>query len=258
MNVFVCLLLRMECCLFTLQAPTYHTIEGATTAHAGSVTVTHRTKPCTTSQPDNTYNVLLANDAEDATEQYQDLTDGKCTCNDGNYRMLDADSEPTSYSVHHYHVVDRSTEENQYHTLENDTELTADSCVENQYHVVERDSDKEHVYHTLEVAGATAEDVTDTQCSSQGPYMNMTTTCGSTLSNGRAPSDMEWSSSSADDESAHHTRESGAAENPYHVLEVEETSEYQALNEKREDNHVYQTPEQVVYYSGNDHTCIAS
>ena len=248
----------MECCIFTLQAPAYHTIKEATTAHASSATVTHRMKPCTTSQSENAYNVLHVDDAEDATEQHQDLTDGECTSNDGNYRMLDADTEPSSYSVHHYHVVDRSTEENQYHTLENDVELTAGSCVENQYHVVENNSDKEHVYHTLEIAEATAEDVTDAHCSSQGSYMNMNTTDGYTLSNVRAPSDMEGSTSSANDESAHHTCESGAAEKPYHVLEVEETPEYQALNETKEDDHAYQTPTQVADYGGNDHAHIAS
>lgn len=232
----------MVCSSFTFQVHDYHVIEGATKADGSSAPVTHRTNSCTTTDDESAYNVLHFDD-EDNPKQYQDLPDEACAFSDGNYHILDPDPEPTSSSAHHYHAVDRRSEENQYHVLEDNSELTGESCVESQHHVVKSDSSKENVYHTLEVAGATAEDSSDTQCSTQ-QCMNANTICDYTLSVVHVLSASEQSTDSADDVSVHHTRESGANENPYHILEVEDSSECQALNEKREEDHVYEILDQ--------------
>ena len=236
----------MVCCSFTFQAHDYHVIEGVT--EASSAPVTHRTRSCTTTDDESAYNVLHFDDDGDTPEQPQGLPDEACTFNDGNYHILEAEPEPTSSSAHHYHVVVRSTEENQYHVLEHDSELTGDSRVESQDHVAKSDSSKENVYHILEVAGATAEDPIATQYSTQ-QYMHTNTISDYTFSSGHVPSATGSSGNSDDDdddESVCHTRASGADENPYHVLEVEGSSDYQALNEKREESHVYQSLEQGI------------
>lgn len=242
-----CSVNKIKCCSLTFQASSYNTIEEVAKGHNGSETVTCRTKLCTTTNDENTYNVPHADYGED--DHYQDLPDEACTFNDGNYRLLDAVPESASYSNHqHHHVVDTNTEaeENQYHTLENDFE-PCDPCVETQYHGgVESTRNNEPVYHTLEAAGVTEEGSTDTYYSSQ--CMNANNISIFSLSTGYVHSATEGStdSAAADDKSVHQMRESGTDENPYHILEAEETSEYQALTDKREaSKHVYQSLEQV-------------
>ena len=146
---------------------------------------------------------------------------------------------------HHHHVVDESTkaEESQYHTLENDFE-PCDTCVETQYHGVVSTRNNEPVYHTLEAAGATEEGSTDTYYSSQ--CMNTNTISILSPSTGYVPSATEGSvDRAAADECLCQTCESGTDENPYHILEAKEASEYQVLTDEREAKHVYQSLEQV-------------
>ena len=245
MKVVECSVCKLNCCSFTFQAPSYNTIEGVAKGHNGSETVTHRTKFCTTTINEHTYNIPHADYAED--EHYQGLPDGACAFDDGRYRLIDADPESSSYlKHHHHHVVDTSTEakENQYHILENDF-APYDTCVEPQYHGVESTRNNEPVYRTLEAAGVTEEGSTDTYYSSQCTSTN--TISIFSLSTGYVPSATEESidSAAADDKSVLQMRESGTGENPYHILEAEETSEYQVLTDKREAKHMYQSLEQV-------------
>ena len=137
-----------------MQAPVYHTIEGSTQVHKGIASIAHSSKPCSSPQPENAYQVLHGDDVEEITNQYQELPNGECPS--GVYRIVNADSEPVPYPTQSYHVVDRNMEDNPYHTLEEDSdELTADSCMQQLSQV--DGSDTEHVYRTLEVIETAAE-----------------------------------------------------------------------------------------------------
>ena len=227
----------------------YHTLEGITRGPGGSAAISHSTKPCNSPQTENAYHVLIADDVKHSANQYQELPDREWLHSGGTDCRLDAASQHPACPCH---VAHRNTEENQYHTLENDSELTSDHdpCADIPHCV----TGSEHVYRTLELEGTTAEHDSDHSC--QDTSMGTDTVCSCAFSSRHVVDSIRQSAVSDDEENDEENvqcaKRCATDENPYHVVEEEEIVDYQALGERKEDEHVYQTLDQVTGHGADN------